>query len=106
MNIWALNKDVTIKHLLLLLRKSFGDDVFDVILEHEDDKALRLVKQGDASLSVYVYTYGQDVNFYGVHLEYRDLIETSVTNTLDIYDNVDYSILCRLVQGHLDIMVD
>ncbi len=102
MNIWALKKDIVIKHLLLLLVQSFGEDAFELIVEKEVDKAVRLIKQGDNSLSVYIYSYGQNPDCYGVHLEYPDLKETSLNNTLDIYDNVDYMTLCDLLQTHLD----
>lgn len=50
-----------------------------------------------------VYTYAQNEEHYGVHLEYPDLLETSINNTLDIYDNINYESLCDLVQAHLDI---
>jgi hypothetical protein len=102
-NIWALQKDVTIKHLLLLLNQNFGKDVFNIHIEHENEKAIRFSKADDNTLSVYVFTYGQETERYGVHLEYPDLKETSVNNTLDVYDNVNYQMLCELVQSHLDI---
>jgi len=103
MNIWALKKDVTIKHLLLLLDQSFGENALNIVIEKDDFKAVRFSKTGDSTLSVYVYTYAQNEEHYGVHLEYPDLLETSINNTLDIYDNVNYESLCDLVQAHLDI---
>ena len=103
MNIWALAKDVSIKYLLLLLTEYFGDNVFEVIIAEQDDRAVRLRKLDDSTLSVYIYTYGQQQDYYGVHLEYPDLLETSLNNTLDIYDNVDFEKLCYLLQTHLDL---
>lgn len=103
MNIWALDKDVSIKHLLLMLQRTFGEDSLELVITQEVDKAIRLYKRGDSTLSVYIYTYAQEPEYYGIHLEYPDLKETSSNNTLDIYDNVDYDNLCNLLQAHLDI---
>ena len=104
-NIWALNKDDSIKHLLLLLAQTFGQDAFTLIPASEDEKAVRLIKTGDHDLSVYIYTYGQIEEHYGVHLEYPDIQETSLSSTLDIYDNVSYETLCGLVESHLNCRI-
>jgi len=103
MNIWALDKDFRIKHLLILLQHNFGDNSFEVISEIQEKQAVRLIKINDNSLSVYIYTYGQNDDHYGVHLEYPNFSETNYSDTLDIYDNVNYETLCGLVQMHLDL---
>lgn len=101
-NIFTLQKDVRVKHLLLLLAQTFGENALHFTPSEEDSQAIRLLKPGDNTLSIYVYTYGQDNDNYGVHLEYPDLKETSLNNTLDIYENVSYEALCRLIESHLD----
>ena len=103
-NIWSLQKDIRIKHLLLLLVQTFGENALHFRVVDEDNQAVRLLKPGDGTLSIYIYTYGQEVDNYGVHLEYPDLRETSLNNTLDIYDNVSYETLCRLIETHLDCL--
>jgi len=103
MNIWTLDKDISIKHLLLLLTHQFGDNAFELESISENEKSIRVNKRGDSTLSVYIFTYGQKENHYGVHLEYPDLIETNLSNTLDVYDNINYVSLCGLLQVHLDV---
>lgn len=104
-NIWALKKDESIKYLLLLLAQSFGETAFRLIEMDDDNKAIRLFKPNDNTLSIYIFTYGQSPEHYGVHLEYPDIQETSLNNTLDIYDNVDYDSLCNLIESHLDCRI-
>lgn len=104
MNIWSLNKDNTIKHLLLLLENEVGEGAFDIISNTEDDlRAVRLINPADACMSIYVYTYGQEEDHYGVHIEYPDLTETNSSDTLEIYDNLNFDVLIEILTNDLGI---
>lgn len=105
MNIWALDKDISIKHLLLMLSEEYGQGTLDM-LETDDDnyRAVRIANLKDSEASLYVFTYGQDEGHYGVHIEYPDLVETAYNNTLEIYDNLSFDMLEDLIQSHLGIM--
>ena len=58
-NIWALQKHESIKLLLLLLSEKLRPGSFIVAENQElDDRAIRLAKIDDPSISAYLYTYG------------------------------------------------
>lgn len=104
MNIWALEKDESIKLLLLLLREQLGQTSF-VILENQElhPRAVRLAKTDDLSVTAYLYTYGQQAGTCGVHLELPDHEDASVTNDMEIYEGVGLDRLVAMLCVHFDI---
>lgn len=104
MNIWALEKDISIKHLLILLTDDFGENVFRIINSaHESDCAIRLANAIHPDVMTYIYTYAQAEGRYGIHIEYPNLPETAYRDTMNILDNVDYDELRDVVQTSLDL---
>lgn len=102
MNIWALDKDLSIKHLLLLLSEVMGNRSFCISPDHElDPMAIRIYKPGEAEMSAYLYTYGQDEERYGVHLEYPLLVETAASKTIEMQEGLDFEQLVAVLQVHL-----
>ena len=103
-NIWALAKDISIKHLLLMLRDDFGSGVFRIIeSEPVGDCAIRLANSVQSIVKIYIFTYGQAEGRYGAHIEYPDLRDTAYSDTVDILDDIDYEELRELVEASLDI---
>jgi len=106
MNIWALDKDISIKHLLLLVESAIPSLTYKLITNDAlDCKAVRLISN-DATVSVYIYTYGQDHERYGVHLEYPDVANRNTgTSPLDPlgeeYDNLSFAQLLSILQVQL-----
>lgn len=99
MNIWALDKDVTIKHLLLLLEDALSKFSYQIInSEHIDNKAIRLSSPDDTTTTVYIYTYGQVQDKYGVHLEYTDVLNQYLDNSVEVYDNMSFENLVELLK--------
>lgn len=102
MNIWALDKDIRIKHLLLLLSERLGAQCFSISTEAGlDAMAIRIFKSDEPDLSAYLYTYGQDNERYGVHLEYPLLAETSLSKSIEMQEGLDFEQLVDLLQMHL-----
>jgi hypothetical protein len=102
MNIWALDKDLSIKHLLLLLSECLGAKSFCISADAElDTMAIRIYKPGEVDMSAYLYTYGQDAERYGVHLEYPPLIETAASKTIEMQEDLDLEQLVAVLQVHL-----
>jgi hypothetical protein len=108
MNIWALDKDISIKHLLLLVDGAIPALTYQLDTNDGlDSKAVRLTSN-DASVSVYIYTYGQDHERYGVHLEYPDVANrntgTSPVDPLgEEYDNLSFAQLLSILQVQLSL---
>ena len=102
MNIWALGKDLSIKHLLLLLTESLGQQSFAIRDEGElDAMSIRIYKPDEIDMSAYLYTYGQDEERYGVHLEYPPLAETAMSKSIEMQENLDFEQLLAVLQVHL-----
>ena len=104
MNIWTLEKDTSVKHLLLLLAQQFQDGCYDIIDNPSDDKrAIRLTNPRATNAQLYIFTYGQQEERYGVHIEYPDLKETNYRDTIDIHDNISFDQLVSIITTNLEI---
>lgn len=100
MNIWVLDKDDSIKCLLLLLQQSFGPDQL-CILDSDclHPKAVRIGEQG-SSATAYLYTYGQMDHRYGLHLEYPYLEESNISELEEMYEDLVYDNLLEMLKVH------
>lgn len=104
MNIWALDKDESIKVLLLLLSEKVGADRLVLSARQEvDGRAVRLTKAGEPQISAYLYTYGQDEGKCGVHLEFPQHDGSDISSSLDVYENVGINALVDMLQVHFDL---
>ena len=99
LNIWALDKDISIKHLLLLLLEERIDVSYYLHDEHDtDSRAVRLSNPREAGYSVYIYTYGQVHEKYGVHLEYANIDDSTVNDSVEVFDNISFERLVELLK--------
>ena len=106
MNIWALDKDIRIKHVLLLLAARFGSDSYVVDATPQlVPAAVRLCKPDEPAMSVYLYTYGQQDDCYGVHLEFPAHPETPLRDTVEIKEDLDFEQLVEVLQVHFDVVL-
>ena len=102
MNIWALDKDLRIKHLLLLLSERLGTQGFAISNEPVlDAMSVRIYKPDEADLSAYLYVHGQDAERYGVHLEYPVIAEISLSKSIEMQEGLDFEQLVEVLQVHL-----
>ena len=102
LNIWALDKDQSIKHLLLLLAEQLDRDALALderILT--DARALYLCDTDDGELRAYLFTLAQCPGKYGVHLEYPESSE--VNPVYDAFENLSLAALVDLLALHFDL---
>ena len=105
MNIWALDKDESIKVLLLILRQQLPLDCYVVeVTQDLDSRAIRLLKVGEPGISAYLYTYGQEPNTYGVHLELPELAERDRSNELEVYEGLGIDHLVEILCVHFNVI--
>lgn len=101
MNIWSLEKDQSIRHLLLLLQAQLGDAAFridsDTACHH---RAIYLCHATEADVRAYLYTLGQSAGRYGVHLEYPG---DSTAALYDAWENLTLKSLVDILAVHFDI---
>lgn len=101
MNIWALDKQHTIKHLLLRLEEHFGKDAFHLLDPQGTNQLSVRIAPLDESMTIYLYCYGQRSGHYGVHFEFPTTIGTAVTQDEEIYDDVPFPRLIDMLSLHL-----
>ncbi len=98
MNIWALDKDQSIRHVLLLLSEQLGPDAFVVdATTSANARSVYLWHRTDAGVRVWLHTLGQTEGRYGVHLEYP--------NSVDLHDNVTLASLVEMLAVHFDVSI-
>lgn len=101
MNIWSLDKQNTIKHLLIRLEEAFGKDAFHVVGPHDTHELSVRIAPPDDSMTIYIYCYGQRSGHYGVDLEFPTNIGTPVTQDEENYDEVTFPRLVEILSLHL-----
>ncbi|TVZ38823.1 hypothetical protein P886_3205 [Alteromonadaceae bacterium 2753L.S.0a.02] len=102
MNIWSLEKDLAIKHLLLLLEHDFAADSY--LIEHHtktDPKAIFICHRETPAMRAYIYTIAQREDRYGVQLEFPP--QNAPVNLMETYENLRYGALKEILAVHLDL---
>ena len=101
-NIWALDKDQGIRHLLLLLQEQLGQHAFRMDNQTRTDaRAIYLRDPLDSAMSAYIYTVGQPDGRYGVHLEYPDAAVEA--NRFNVHENLSFRVLADLLAIHFSV---
>jgi len=101
MNIWSLDKQNSIKHLLLKLEERFGKDSFILIEPKETNLQSIRISPIDESMTIYLYDYGQSSGHYGVHLEFPTSEDSTSLLNEEIYDDISFSRLLDILDIYL-----
>lgn len=101
MNIWSLDKQHTIKHLLLRLEEEFGKDAFHVVEPHDTHELSVRIAPSDESVTIYLYRYGQRSEHYGVHIEFPTTVGTPISQDEERYDDVPFDRLVAMLSLYL-----
>ena len=103
-NIWSIEKDNSIKLLLLLLADALSANNFHISKNEQlDSRSVRIFKKNDYLISAYIYTYGQVESRYGLHLEYPFHDEMDISNSMDIHEEISFETLVELLLVHFDL---
>ncbi len=104
MNLWALDKDLSIKLFLILFSERYGADSFTIDQDRGlHYRAVRILSVDNPTLSAYVYVYGQTAGHYGLHLEYPLHQDVDVTSSLDLHEGMTIDELIDLLSMHFDL---
>ena len=106
-NIWRMDKDPLIKAVLLMLTDKAGPNSF-IIIEPEklDNRAVRIASgHSPEELSVYIYTYAQEEQRFGLDLEFPYLIETRADDQTIRLNDLDADQVYEKVVEHLEIVL-
>lgn len=103
MNVWSINKDISIKVLLLQLNQ---EKILDKLhldeSENLDFRATRISDQRFDGLCAYIYTYGQSENHFGLQLEYPQIKEEPVKQS-ETYEELTLQNTITIISTHFDI---
>ncbi|TAN70628.1 MAG: hypothetical protein EPN17_04540 [Methylobacter sp.] len=70
MNVWAINKDIPLKLLLLELVHRYGENILALNNQVQNFQAIDLCTVNEPAISAYIYTFGQSSGRYGIDLKY------------------------------------
>lgn len=70
MNVWAIDKDIPLKLLLLELAHRYGENTPALNTREQHYQAIDLYMLDNPGLSAYIYTFGQSPGCYGLDLRY------------------------------------
>jgi len=104
-NLWGLDKDSSIKAILLLLQHEVNPGSF-MLLDKEklNIKAVRLISSKNPNeVSAYIYSYAQRKERYGLDLEFPFLIETSADDQSIRMDDLTAEGVVKKVIEHLEL---
>jgi hypothetical protein len=103
LNPWALDKDRSIKRLLVQLGSELGCEHFELgPLEVAHRQAVMLCRPDEPDIRAYLYSYAQHPGTYGVHLEYPEFPD-SPPPAPEIRENLPPRRLVELLAIHFDL---
>jgi len=70
MNVWAIDKDIPLKLLLIEWVHRFGENSLRLNLAEAHFQAIELMAVDEPELRAYVYTFAQNAQRYGIDLKY------------------------------------
>ena len=70
MNVWAIDKDVPLKLLLLELVHRYGENTLALNNRQEHYQAIEISTVNEPGIAAYIYTFGQHAGRYGIDLKY------------------------------------
>ena len=101
-NIWSLDKEQNIKHLLLLLSEQLGKGTFSIDERILTGRSAVYIHQTDEpSIRAYLFTTGQREGRYGVHLEYP--LSSEANPIYDAFENQTLAALVNILAVHLGV---
>lgn len=97
MNVWAINKDIPLKLLLLELVHRYGENILALNNQEQHFHAIELCTLNDRTLSAYIYTFGQSTGHYGIDLIYP----ISTHNIVGENENLTLDQIIEILSIHL-----
>lgn len=97
MNVWAIDKDLPLKVLLLELVNRYGENTLALNLHEQHVQAINVRLFNDNGLSAYIYTFGQTRGHYGIDLHYP----ISAHNSVGEYENLSFDQILDVIAIHL-----
>lgn len=98
-NVWALDKSVELKLVLLELFARFGEERFVLLLHDGQSQAIELATKEQPEVSAYIYTIAQPSERYGVDLKFP----MAENNLVGANENLTLENIFSILTTHLEI---
>ncbi len=97
MNVWAIDKDASLKVLLIELVHRYGENTILLNELEQHQQAIEIFTPDHPKLRAYIYTFGQSAGHYGIDLKYP-----IVTHNI-VGENEDQSLaqIMSILESHL-----
>ncbi len=99
MNVWAINKELYIKHFLIELVHRYGEKTFSLIEHPEQYDAVEIHLNGRPELSCYIYRFAQSAEKFAVDLKFP-LVEN---NIIGANENLSMEQLLSIIDIHFNL---
>jgi hypothetical protein len=97
MNVWAIDKDMPLKLLLLELVHRYGENTLALNTQEQHFQAINLCMHNEPALSAYIYTFGQHAGRYGIDLRYP----IAAHNIVGDNENLTLDQIIDIISTHL-----
>jgi hypothetical protein len=97
MNVWAIEKDMPLKVMLLELVHRYGENSLALNSLERHFQAVDICLPGKPALSAYIYTFGQTPGRYGLDLRYP----IPAHNSVGEHENLTLDQILEAVSIHL-----
>ena len=97
MNVWAIDKDIPLKLLLLELVHRYGENALALNNQEQHFQAIDLCAVNEPAISAYIYTFGQDAGRYGIDLKYP----ISAHNIVGENEDLTLDQIIEIISTHL-----
>jgi hypothetical protein len=97
MNVWAIDKDLPLKVLLLELVHRYGENTLALNTQEQHQQAIELCMANDKGLSAYIYTFAQIPGRYGIDLRYP----IPAHNSVGEHENLTFDQVLDVIAIHL-----
>lgn len=99
MNVWAINKNIALKVLLIELVHRYGEHTIMLSEAEQHFQAIEIFTREQPKLRAYIYTFGQQAGRYGIDLKYP-----IVTHNI-VGENEDQRLeqILSILESHLEL---
>ncbi|MEQ1638302.1 MAG: hypothetical protein ABL903_16605 [Methylococcales bacterium] len=97
MNVWAIEKDLPLKVLLLELVHRYGENTLALNTQEQHPQSIELRMVDDNGLAVYIYTFAQTPGRYGIDLRYP----IPAHNSVGEHENLTFDQVLDVIAIHL-----
>lgn len=99
MNVWAIDKDVNLKHVLLELVHRYGENTFGLEASETHFQAVEIFLRTQPSLRAYIFTFSQARDRYGIDL----FFPMSQSEIVGENEELTFEHLLTIIETHFNV---